>query len=192
MKKEKKNLAVGVVLSSLIFITLVMSIMLWREQSRLTEIYDYKNDLDFLNIATQRIHALIESESFLTKDVLLISDTAESVLIFKEETPFFINNEALTYTKELLEYNEKLGQLALFNDDQTVTVENKIDLALIRDGYFRTGVDLSNILTEKALLIQEKINQYHAIILTLLVSMAVIMLNFPFKDKTKPEVDENL
>lgn len=189
MKKEQKNKTVGVVLLSLIFITFVVSLLIWKEQSRLTEIYTYKNELDYLNAATQRLYALIESESVLAKEVIYISDINYSILTFKEEIPFFINNEALTYTKELLEYDEKLCQLTLFNDDQTVTVTNKIDLPLIRDGYFRACVGLSAILTEEALLIQDKINQYQAIILTLLVSMVVTMLNFPFKSVTKPNED---
>lgn len=181
MKKENKNLTIGVVLLSLIFITLVISLMLWREQSRLTEIYTYKNDVDFINTSMQRLISLIESEQYIIKDMFFVDAWVDETFVFEDETPFFINNETKGYINNLLSCTKEL--------ESNIDTINKADLTLLREDYFKTSFDLSTILTEKALLIQVKINQYHAIIVTLLVSMVVTMLNFPFKLSVKSNAD---
>lgn len=181
MKKQNKNLSIGIVLLSLIFMTLVISLMLWKEQSRLTEIYSYKNDVEFVNLYMQRLITLIDNEEYLFKEILYLSEYSNEIFIFEDKKPFFINNQTQVYIDELFDYTQKIEK---FHD----TITN-IELNSLRDNYFKTGVDLSSTLTDDATLIQDNINQYQAIIVTLLVSMLVTMLNFPFKSDTKSKED---
>lgn len=181
MKKQNKNLTIGVILLSLIFITMVISLMVWQEQSRLTEIYTYKNDVEFVNLYMQRLINIIDNEDYLFKDILYLSEYSNRVFIFEDEKPFYINNQTQICIDELIAHTKKIE---LSHDTITNT-----DLMLLRDSYFKTGVDLSSLLIHEVSLIQDNINQYQAIIFTLLVSMVVTMLNFPFKGNVKLNED---
>lgn len=169
---EKKS-GFMIIVSILLFATLGVSLLFWRDMSILNNAYSDMNQIEFISSSTQRLISIAQTEPFLQKDVFFIGESTQKSLVPNTDDSLSVLSdvEMVLLANEVVQSWNSIERL--LQEDPI----NSIDLSLARDAHFKAMTNLSGGISDYTKKINNDIANYQAIVLLLIFIIALVMLN---------------
>lgn len=173
LKNREKSLNLMIIVSILVAITVVVSVLFWREMKILNNAYSDMNQIEFLSSSTQRLISIAQSETFLQKDVFFIGESTTKALTpgSDDALSVLVDPEMVVLSNEVM---NSWTQIELILSKENI---NKIDLSLSRDAHFKSMTNLSSAISNYSKELNSSITRYQMIVIGLFFSIAMVMLN---------------